>query len=196
MITTCGYQWLMSSSEPATGDILGAPASDDSQAAHLARDFTLDSLAEVRHALQTAAGHAGLTGQALDDFVVAVHELATNAIRHGGGRGRVDLRCVDDTLLCDVLDYGPGFGADVPAAGVPPPAETPGGRGLWLARQLTDTLMVSDRPDGVTVSVTVCLPASASGPATADHAAVTFPDFESDGPPSGTGSVSPEPSEM
>jgi anti-sigma regulatory factor (Ser/Thr protein kinase) len=61
--------------------------------------------------------------------------------------------------VCDVSDHGPGFVGGVPAPPGPPPPGSPGGRGLWLAGQFTDTLMIVDGPDGVTASVTVCLPA-------------------------------------
>lgn len=135
---------------------LGAP-----DPAGLAQDFTAEELPSLRHAVHDSARACGLAGDALDDFVVAVHELATNAIRHGGGRGRIDLRRDGDTLLCDVIDHGPGFPGAVPTpAGLPSP-QAPGGRGLWLAQHLTDTLLITDSPGGVTVSVTACLPAPA-----------------------------------
>jgi anti-sigma regulatory factor (Ser/Thr protein kinase) len=35
---------------------------------------------------------AGLTGSRLDDFVLAVHEIAANAIVHADGGGRLILR--------------------------------------------------------------------------------------------------------
>ncbi len=127
----------------------------------LSRPFTVEHITELRHAVEAYLRRAGLDGVPLEDFVVAVHELVTNAVRHGGGAGRLELRRDGDTLVCDVTDHGSGFGAEVPAPTGPPPAEAPGGRGLWLARRLSDTMLVSDSPDGVTVSLTVCLPTTA-----------------------------------
>jgi anti-sigma regulatory factor (Ser/Thr protein kinase) len=125
----------------------------------LVRGFTVQDLSEVRHAVQAYAERVGLGGESLDDFVVAVHELVTNAVRHGGGSGQVHVRSGGDSVLCDVTDSGPGFAGGIPdVGGEPPPAQTPGGRGLWLARLLTDTLLITDGPGGVTVSVTACLP--------------------------------------
>ena len=124
----------------------------------LSREFTAEHVTDLRHAVRDSAEAAGLTGDALYDFVVAVHELVTNAVRHGGGRGRLLLRRDGDTLICDVADDGHGFTAGVPARSGPPAADTPGGRGILLARQLTDNLLISDTPAGVTASVTVCLP--------------------------------------
>ncbi|MFI1995267.1 ATP-binding protein [Actinoplanes sp. NPDC020271] len=123
------------------------------------QDFTAQELPSLRHAVHDSALAYGLTGDVLDDFVIAVHELATNAVRHGGGRGTIDLHVDGDTLLCDIRDHGPGFPDGVPATAEPPSPQTPGGRGLWLARHLTDTLMITDGPGGVTVSITACLPA-------------------------------------
>jgi anti-sigma regulatory factor (Ser/Thr protein kinase) len=137
------------------------PAAREPEAAagRLEKDFTADDLGGLRRAVLAGARRAGLSGDPLDDFVIAVHELATNAVRHGGGQGRLALRRDGDTLVCDVSDDGPGFAGGVPAAANPPSAQTDGGRGLWLARQLTDTLLITDGPAGATVSVTVCLPA-------------------------------------
>ncbi|MFI7513483.1 hypothetical protein ACIBVK_08320 [Micromonospora echinofusca] len=51
----------------------------------------------LRHAVAAAARSAGLVGHGLEDFVLAVHELATNVVRHGG----VAARCVcGSTLTC------------------------------------------------------------------------------------------------
>lgn len=130
------------------------------------QEFTADHVTDLRHAVRNRAEAAGLTGDALYDFVVAVHELVTNAVRHGGGRGRLLLRRHADTLVCDVADHGGGFPDGVPVRTTPPAADTPGGRGILLAQQLTDTLLISDTSDGVTASVTVCLP---GGPDPARH---------------------------
>ena len=124
----------------------------------LSQEFTAEHVTDLRHAVRDAAEAAGLTGDGLYDFVVAVHELVANAVRHGGGRGRLVLRRRDDTLICDISDDGAGFPAGVPTLGGPPAADTPGGRGILLARQLTDNLLISDTTGGVSASVTVCMP--------------------------------------
>lgn len=123
----------------------------------LSRRFTAASIRAVRHLVSWHVAEAGLVGQARDDFVLAVHELVTNAVLHGGGRGRLDLRRHLDTLVCDVTDNGQG-GSDLPVR--LPPADSPRGRGLWLAHQLADTLVLDRGPDGFTASVTVSLLAS------------------------------------
>lgn len=91
-------------------------------------------------------------GARLDAFVVAVNELVTNAGRHGGGSGRMELRHHGDVLTCDVVDHGPGMEGMV--VRLPSPTEV-GGRGLWLAQQLTGTLRLTCRRDGLTAGVNV-----------------------------------------
>ncbi|WP_280841626.1 ATP-binding protein [Micromonospora sp. A200] len=105
----------------------------------------------------------GLTGDAGYDFVLAVHELATNAVRHGGGRGHLELRRQDDVLTCEIIDQGPAPG-HLPVR--LPAVDTAGGRGLWLAHQLTEGLILTRRLDGVTATVTACLE-----PTISDHTA-------------------------
>ena len=148
----------------ALSELFGSGAVTPAPGLPLTRAFTADNLAVVRHALRAGAHATGLTGEPLDDFVTAAHELITNAVRHGGGHGRLALRLDGDSLICDVTDDGPGFAGAVPTGHHLPAPLTPGGRGLWLARQMTDTLLISDSPTGVTVTVTVCLPAVVAPP--------------------------------
>ena len=123
------------------------------------RGFTGADVTPLRHDLRRHAEAAGLHDDALDDFVAAVNELVTNAVRHGGGQGTVRLTFDADTLIADISDRGTGFDGDLPVSAGPPPADIPGGRGILLARLLTDTLMISNSPDGVTVTVTRCVSA-------------------------------------
>jgi anti-sigma regulatory factor (Ser/Thr protein kinase) len=94
-----------------------------------------------------------LSGDRLDDFVVAVNELLTNAVRHGGGLGRIALWAEDGEVVCEVSDSGGGLPAVRPERASRPAADTPGGWGLWLAEELTDTFKVVTGPDGTTVRV-------------------------------------------
>lgn len=134
-----------------------AGAAVGGSARELVQVFTADTCTAVRHTVRDYAEAAGLACDALYDFVVAVHELVINAVRHGGGHGRLWLRRDGDTLLCDVADSGDGFPDGVPVTTGPLTADVPGGRGILLARQLTDTLLITDGLDGVTATVTACL---------------------------------------
>lgn len=88
--------------------------------------------------------------------MVAVNELLTNAVRHGGGGGRLTLRRANGRVVCEVTDNGPGL-ARPPRPGNPvrPPADQPGGWGLWLAEELTDDFQITTGAGGTTVRVGV-----------------------------------------
>lgn len=62
----------------------------------------------LRQAVQAHAAAAGLSGSRLLDLVIAAHELAANAVRHGAGRGRLLLSRQNGALHCRVEDAGPG----------------------------------------------------------------------------------------
>ncbi|MFE9651823.1 ATP-binding protein [Micromonospora sp. NPDC006431] len=121
----------------------------------LAALITAERVPELRHAVTAAAAAAGLAGEELEDFVLAVNELTTNAVRHGGGSGQLTLRQLGDQLTCQVSDHGPGISEDLPA--LPEPTR-PGRRGLWLAQHLTTGLMLDNTPTGLTATVTTTLP--------------------------------------
>lgn len=117
----------------------------------LSEIFDRSRITQLRHIVASAAGAAGLTGDRLDDFVVAVNELLTNAVRHGGGAGRVELWRSDGAVTCEVSDSGAGLDdSDRPARPAP---DVPGGRGLWLAGELTDELEIKTGDQGTTVRI-------------------------------------------
>jgi anti-sigma regulatory factor (Ser/Thr protein kinase) len=68
------------------------------------------------------------------EMMLAVTEVATNALTHGGGIEEVRIGRARGRFVCEITDRGDGF--DDPAAGYLAPR--PGaGSGLWVARQLT-----------------------------------------------------------
>ena len=85
--------------------------------------------------------------------MVAVNELLTNAVRHGGGRGRVALWQAGGWVVCEVSDSGPGLPATAPRQPARPSATQPGGWGLWLAEELTDAFDLATGRTGTTVRV-------------------------------------------
>lgn len=112
--------------------------------------FDRSRVTPLRHCVAARAGAAGLTGDRLDDFVVAVNELLTNAVRHGGGTGRLTLRSEDGAVVCEVSDEGAGLEAVDPQRPAP---DQPGGWGLWLVRELTDTCEIRTGPTGTAVRI-------------------------------------------
>jgi histidine kinase-like protein len=51
--------------------------------------FDAATLSQVRQMVLTQAAAAGLPEHSATDVLMAVHELAANAVRHGGGTGRL-----------------------------------------------------------------------------------------------------------
>ncbi|MGI5271166.1 ATP-binding protein [Nonomuraea sp. CA-218870] len=113
--------------------------------------FDERSLARTRHVLLSAARAHGLDGTRLDDFLLAADECVVNAVRHGGGEGRVVLWCADGVLICEVSDRGPGIPERVLAGTSLPPSVEPGGRGIWLMRRLADEVAFTTGPGGTVV---------------------------------------------
>ncbi len=109
--------------------------------------FTAADLARVRAFVAETAERAGLPPIQADELVVAVNEITGNAVRHGGGLGRLRAWREDHHLVFEVDDAGTAH--PDPLAGYvrrPPDAETTGGYGLWLARQLCDLVEVRHGP--------------------------------------------------
>jgi anti-sigma regulatory factor (Ser/Thr protein kinase) len=119
--------------------------------------FSQDDLAKLRLIVTDRCMAAGLAEPRRDDFVLAVHEVVSNAIVHAGGGGRLVLRRAPDGLICMVSDAGGGFDPLVPTQ-PPEPLDAETGRGLWLASQLTDRLDVSSTHEGTTVTLLVRIP--------------------------------------
>jgi serine/threonine-protein kinase RsbW len=123
----------------------------------LADGFDRGRVTGLRHSFADCAKRAGLAGQRLDDFVLAVNELITNAVRHGGGTGELSLWSVDGMLVCEVCDVGTGIRADRLGNRDRPTPDTAGGWGLWLADQLSDEMVVMTGPAGTTVRISTSL---------------------------------------
>ncbi|MGC4803584.1 ATP-binding protein [Micromonospora sp. DT233] len=119
----------------------------------IAEAFAQAEVTALRHAVTCHAHAAGLAGQRLDDFVLAVNELITNAVRHGGGRGWLRLWQQPGRLVCEVADHGRGIGAARLDDHRRPAPETAGGWGLWLARELSDAMQVETGAAGTTVRI-------------------------------------------
>lgn len=102
--------------------------------------FQADTLAALREFVSRRAAGAGFSAQMTADLVLAVSEVATNSVVHGGGGGILRIWRERDALLSEVSDGGL---IDDPLAGRErPPPGLAGGYGLWLANQLCDLVQV------------------------------------------------------
>ncbi|HUR03118.1 MAG TPA: ATP-binding protein [Nonomuraea sp.] len=132
--------------------------SEPDEAPELQYDFDFDTLVAVRRLVERYAERHRLTGPDLYRFVVAVNEITTNAVRHGGGGGRLSLWRAGDRLYCRVTDSGPGLARPYEHGHPPVPPGSSSGRGLWLARQWVDRLTVESDAHGTSVILEAAAP--------------------------------------
>lgn len=111
--------------------------------------FDVGSLPAARHLATDAAARFGLTGSRLDDLALAVAELTTNSVVHGGGSGTVEVWAEDGQVLCEVRDKG--CLTDPLAGRRPALRDRSGGRGLLLVNLVADLVRVHTAPSGTTI---------------------------------------------
>jgi anti-sigma regulatory factor (Ser/Thr protein kinase) len=138
----------------------------------LDQGFTAGTLHQLRVAVLAHARAAGMPENRATDVMLAVHELAANAIRHGGGTGRLRIRVAAGALHCQVTDPGlarcngnpPAAAAgQPPQSSIPPdPAPWPHrlGHGLWLVQRTADQFTAVTGPLGSQVTVWFALPST------------------------------------
>jgi anti-sigma regulatory factor (Ser/Thr protein kinase) len=122
----------------------------------LARDVA--DFVGLRHAVAAELAALDAPRDLVEDFLLAVDEMTSNAVRHGGPPVSLRLWTAEDRIVCTIRDRGPGF--DDPFAGYGPAHGedlSRGGMGLWLARQLCDHVDISGDADGVQIRLTVRL---------------------------------------
>lgn len=108
--------------------------------------FEAATLGELRRFIRRYGNEAGIDGQAIENLVTGVNELATNSVRHGGGRGTATLWREHDLFVCEIRDPGK---ISAPLAGrIDPPISGLRGRGLWLANHLCDLIQIRSEPGG------------------------------------------------
>jgi anti-sigma regulatory factor (Ser/Thr protein kinase) len=132
--------WIFDGALPEPEDTAGA------------MEFDASTLRAVRMALLHWA-IAVLPAARAADLVLAVHEVATNSVRHGSGRGSVRYWQDAATAAAEVRDSGRIarllVGRELPAL------DDEMGRGLWLAHHLCDLVQVRSSADGTVVRLQV-----------------------------------------
>lgn len=119
-------------------------------------EFDRAGVSMVRHVVHDSAHEAGLDGERLDDYVLAVHEAVTNAVRYGCAPREIAIWQDTGNVRCEVTDSGPGISSDTLERESPVARSTIGGRGLWLMRRLARTA-IRTGPGGTTVRLSACL---------------------------------------
>ena len=141
-------------------------------APELDQEFDPGTLHALRAEVLVQACRAGLSESRAADVVLAVHELAANAIRHGAGAGRLRVWNLVRELCCQVDDGDPprsegptrppvgsaNGAADAYAKTLVSSMPSAPGHGLWLARQVADRMSMVSGPGGTRVIVAFNLP--------------------------------------
>jgi len=128
----------------------------------LDRQFGREQITMIRHEVLGRLAAAGLTGDRLHGFVLAVNEVVTNVVLHAGGHGRLLLWLAGGSAWCTVTDSGPGIPARYLSRPAAPAAFEVGGRGIWLAYQLCDEVTMATGPVGTTIGLRIGLPRRAT----------------------------------
>ena len=115
--------------------------------------FGAGDLDGLRAIVERLAVRAGIGRDAAEDVTLAVHELATNSLTHGGGVGSMAVWQEPDAFVVEVRDSGrirdPMVGRRLSSG------TDEHGRGLWIANQLCDLVRVRSDPAGTVVRVYV-----------------------------------------
>ncbi|MFI7422358.1 ATP-binding protein [Nonomuraea sp. NPDC049684] len=103
----------------------------------------------IRRLVREHAGRGGLSGERLDNFVLAVNEAVTNVLDHGGGTGTVLARTDSGGVTVEIADESGRLSAAHLAAAEHGRAHSAGfGFGLWLIQHLCDRVELDQSPQG------------------------------------------------
>jgi len=112
------------------------------------------NLSEVRALAEKQARLAGLPGDRVVDFVIAVSEVAGNTVRHARSPGSIEIWSDGDEIVCEIRDDGV---ITDPLAGSEPPPDANGGHGLWLVYQVCDRVELHSDQDGTVIRMHMSL---------------------------------------
>lgn len=101
-----------------------------------------------RRVVAAQAREANVPLDRIAELLMAVDQVAENALKHGQGGVLARLWADERRFVCDIDNEGDGL-SETTAGYIPPAAEDEPGRGLWLARQVCDLVEVLSR-DGAT----------------------------------------------
>jgi Signal transduction histidine kinase len=117
-----------------------------------ALDFGLGDLPGVREHVAARARGAGMAEEAVGDLLVAVNEVATNAVTHGADRARLCTWHTARSFLVQIHDSGHWIPAGPPGR-TPPGDYATSGMGLWVSSLLSEVIHFDCGPQGTTVTM-------------------------------------------
>jgi anti-sigma regulatory factor (Ser/Thr protein kinase) len=123
----------------------------------LDQTFERGGLYSVRAAVAAHASSLGASPTQVGHLVLIASELVTNALTYGGGSGRIRLWRDDSHVHCETSDKGPGIPESTDLGHLQPAASSQRGRGLWVARTLSDAIKITTGETGTTITVSMAL---------------------------------------
>ena len=126
----------------------------------LEHEFRATTLHVLRETVLAHAVAAGMPDERAVDVMLAIHELAANAVRHGAGSGRLRMQATAGTLHCQVSDAGPASrgSKDLDSTEGKAPWPVRQGHGLWLVRKAADQVSMLSGSGGSQVTAVFALP--------------------------------------
>jgi serine/threonine-protein kinase RsbW len=112
---------------------------------------------EVENYVRELFDRFGIDPELYPNILISLTEAVNNAVQHGNRNDITKVVCVrseknQEILHCEISDEGPGFDpASLPDPTDPENLEKPGGRGVFLMRQLSDRIQFKD--NGSTVEL-------------------------------------------
>ena len=101
-----------------------------------------DTVAGLRAQIRARATAEGwLPPDRVENLLLALSEVATNGIRHGGEKRELRVWLTEEAVVCEVTDDG-RVPPDPLAGYLPPRSGSIGGMGLWLVQQLCDAMAI------------------------------------------------------
>lgn len=118
--------------------------------------FGRGDVSGLRRLVAARATEAGVPADRVADLTLAVSEVATNSVLHGGGGGTLAAWAEPGAFVCEVRDAGR---LDDPLVGrARPDRAQRSGRGMWLVNEVCDLVQVRALASGTVVRLHVGVP--------------------------------------
>jgi serine/threonine-protein kinase RsbW len=117
---------------------------------------------EVEQYVRQLFDQFGLDPELYPNILISLTEAVNNAVQHGNRNDVTKMVCVrsekyKQILHCEVSDEGGGFNPEsLPDPTDPENIEKPGGRGVFLMRQLSDSIRFKDNGSTVELEFRIC----------------------------------------